>query len=133
MLDYHSDFESERRTEGNHSASQVSEQLLGDGDGAGEEAVSEVRDEASVSDVSHGRTEDDYSSTFSDTSRSRVSRSSDCSDASESLSRRRDSRSSASRGSQTSPQQRRAATRGVLKEAAVQTQPESMAYTWSTG
>lgn len=133
MLDYQSDFESESRTERNYSASQVSEQLLGDRDE--EEAVSEVRDEALDSDVSHGRTEDDYSSTFSDPSRSYMSRTSDHSDASESLSRSRDSRSPVSHSSRTSSQQssRRAAARRVLKEAAVQTQAETMASTWSTG
>uniref|UniRef100_A0AAQ6IKT3 DUF4614 domain-containing protein n=1 Tax=Anabas testudineus TaxID=64144 RepID=A0AAQ6IKT3_ANATE len=128
VLDYHSDFESESRTEQNCSASQVSEQLTGDRDGDGEEPLSEVRDETSDSDVSHGRTEDDYSSTFSHPSRSRVSQT-------QSISRSRDSRSPESPRSWTSSEQkaRRAAARGVLKEAAVQTQPESMAYAWSTG
>lgn len=128
VLDYQSDFESESCTEGNYSASQVSEQLPGDG--VGEEAVSGVRDEDSVSDVSHVKTEDDYLNTLSDLSRSRLSHRSD---ASESLSRSRDSRSSASHGGETSSQQRHAAARGVLKEAAVQTRHERTAYTWSTG
>ncbi|KAM6939069.1 uncharacterized protein C19orf44 homolog isoform 1-T2 [Lycodopsis pacificus] len=128
-LDYQSDFESESRTEPDHSVSQVSEHLQGDGDEE-EAVVSEVREEASHSDVSRGRTGDDYSSTPSDTSRSwtsdhsqRLSKSSDS----------RSSRSSSSRGSRTLPRQsrRRASARKVLKETAVQTDP--LAYTWPAG
>ncbi|XP_037624754.1 uncharacterized protein C19orf44 homolog isoform X1 [Sebastes umbrosus] len=115
-VDYQSDFESESRTD--YSVSQVSEHLQGAGDE--EEVVSEVREEASDSDMSRGRTEDDYSSTFSD---SYTSQTSDC------------SRSSVSHGSRTSSRQsrRRASTRKVFKEAAVQTQTDPLAYTWPTG
>ncbi|KAK9519799.1 hypothetical protein VZT92_022504 [Zoarces viviparus] len=128
-LDYQSDFESESRTD--HSVSQVSEHLQGDGDEE-EAVVPEVREEASHSDVSRGRTGDDDSSTPSDTSRSwtsdrsqRLSKSSDS----------RSSRSSSSRGGRTLPRQsrRRASARKVLKEAAVQTQPDPLAYTWPAG
>ncbi|XP_039984887.1 uncharacterized protein C19orf44 homolog [Xiphias gladius] len=128
VLDYQSDFESESRTEPNYSASQVSEHLQGDGDGG--EVVSEVGEEASNSDVSCGRTEDDYLNTFSDT----TSQTSDLSHTSKSLSRSRD-RSLVSNSSWTSCHQsrRHASARKVLKEAAVQTQPDTMAYTWTTG
>uniref|UniRef100_A0A3Q1GKD8 DUF4614 domain-containing protein n=1 Tax=Acanthochromis polyacanthus TaxID=80966 RepID=A0A3Q1GKD8_9TELE len=127
VLDYQSDFESESQTETNYSASQVSEHLQGDGDE--DEVLSEVKED---SEVSHGRTEDDYSSAFSDTSRSQTS---DRSHMSKSFSRSRDSRSSMSRGSWTSSQQmrRKASGRKALKEAAVQTQPDPLASTWSTG
>ncbi|XP_029285708.1 uncharacterized protein C19orf44 homolog isoform X2 [Cottoperca gobio] len=121
---YQSDFESESRTEPDYSVSQVSEHLQGDG---GEEEVSEVREEALDSDMSRGRTEDDYSSTFSDTSRSCTSRTSD-------ISQTNRSRSSGSHSSRTSPRQlRRASTRKTYKEEAVQTQPDPMAYTWPAG
>ncbi|XP_042271508.1 uncharacterized protein C19orf44 homolog isoform X2 [Thunnus maccoyii] len=133
-VDYRSDFESESRTEPDYSASQVSEHLLGDGEQ--EEVVSEVREEAFESDVSHRRTEDDYSSTFSDTSRSCTSRTSDRSQ--RSLSRSRDSRSSRSSVSHSDwdssrPSRKHASARKVLKETAVQTQPDPLAYTWSSG
>ena len=134
MLDYHSDFESESRTEPDHSASLVSEHLQGHGDE--EEVASEVRDEASDSDMSrHERTEDDYSSNFSDANRSYTSRTSDHSPT---VSRSRDprsSRSSVSRSSQSFSRQsrRRASARTVLKEAAVQTQTDPLAYAWPTG
>ncbi|XP_018525306.1 uncharacterized protein C19orf44 homolog [Lates calcarifer] len=129
VLDYQSDFESESRTEPNYSASQVSEHLQGDGDVA--QVTSEMRDAASDSDVSREKTEDDYSSTFSDT----ASQMSHHSQTSKSCSRSSDSRSSVSCGSRTSVHQskRPASARKVLKEAAVQTQPDTMAYTWSTG
>ncbi|GAA6230925.1 uncharacterized protein C19orf44 homolog isoform X2 [Lates japonicus] len=129
VLDYQSDFESESRTEPNCSASQVSEHLQGDEDVA--QVTSEMREVASDSDVSREKTEDDYSSTFSDT----ASQMSHRSQTSKSFSGSRDSRSSVSRGSRTSVHQskRPASARKVLKEAAVQTQPDTMAYTWSTG
>nr|XP_033476912.1 uncharacterized protein C19orf44 homolog isoform X2 [Epinephelus lanceolatus] len=129
-LDYQSDFESESRTEPDYSASQVSEHLQGEGDE--EEVVSEVREEDLDSDASRSRrTKDDYSSTFSDTSRSCTSRTSD---RSQTASRSRDSRSYVSNDSRTSRQSRRcASTRKVLKEAAVQTQPDPLAYTQPTG
>lgn len=129
-LDYQSDFESESRTEPDYSASQVSEHLQGDGDE--EEVVSEVREEALDSDASRSRrTEDDYSSTFSDTSRSCTSRTLD---RSQTASRSRDSRSYVSNDSRTSRQSRRGASaRKDLKEAAVQTQPDPLAYTRPTG
>lgn len=128
LPDYQSDFESESRMEPDCSASQVSEHLQGHGDGEG--ALSEVGEEASDSDAPGGRTEDDYSSTFSDTCRSYVSQTSD---RSQTLGRSRDSRSSVSHGSQTWSRRsrRRASTRKVLNEAAVQTDP--LAYTWPTG
>ncbi|XP_035509018.1 uncharacterized protein C19orf44 homolog [Morone saxatilis] len=130
LLDYQSDFESESRTEPNYSTSQVSEHLQGNGDG--EEVVSEVREQASDLDVSRGRTEDDYSSAFSDTGHSYTSQTSDHS---QTLSRNRDSRSSrssVSHGSRTLSHQsrRRASTRKVLKEAAVQTQSNPLVHTW---
>lgn len=137
MLDYHSDFESESRTEPDHSASLVSEHLQGHGDE--EEVASEVRDEASDSDMSRReRTEDDYSSNFSDASRSYTTRTSDHSPT---VSRSRDSRSSRSSRSSVShssrsfsrQSMRRASTRTVLKEAAVQTQTDPLAYAWPTG
>ncbi|KAM7388762.1 hypothetical protein PAMP_024912 [Pampus punctatissimus] len=116
-VDYQSDFESESRIEPDYSASQVSEHLLGDG----------KEEEALDSDVSCGRTEDDYSGTFSDTSRSYTSQTSDRSQ--RSLSRSRSSVSHSDWES-TQPSRRRASTRKVLKEAAVQTQPDPLAYTW---
>ncbi|XP_071375148.1 uncharacterized protein C19orf44 homolog [Centroberyx affinis] len=135
VLDYQSDFESESRTEPDHSASQVSERL--GGDGGEEEDVSEVREEASESDGSCRRTEVEYSSSFSssDTSRSYVTRTSDRSRTAGSLRRSRDSRSSVSRGERSSSRRsrRRASPCRALKEAAVQTQPDPLAYTWSAG
>lgn len=133
VLDYQSDFESESRTEPDYSASQVSEHLQGHGDE--EEVASEVREEASDSDVSRRRTEDDYSSTFSETCRTYTSLTSD---RSQTLRRSRDSRSSrssVSHGSRASSRQsrRRATTGKVLKEAAIQTQPDPLAHTWPTG
>ncbi|XP_038572746.1 uncharacterized protein C19orf44-like isoform X2 [Micropterus salmoides] len=130
QLDYQSDFESESRTEPDYSASQVSEHVQVDGDE--EEVLSEVREEASDSNMSCGRTDDDYSSTFSDTSRCYASRTSD---GSQTLNRGRDSRSSVSHGSRTLSRQsgRRASTRKALKEAAVQTQTDPLAYTWPAG
>ncbi|XP_076579324.1 uncharacterized protein C19orf44 homolog [Chaetodon auriga] len=126
VLDYQSDFESESRTDPGYSASQVSEHLQGHGDE--EEVASEVREKALDSDVSRGAAEDDYSDTFSDTSRSYISQTSDHS---QTLSRSRDSRSSVSYGSRNSSHQsrRRASTRNDLKDAAVQTytQPAGMA------
>ncbi|XP_073332784.1 uncharacterized protein C19orf44 homolog [Pagrus major] len=136
-LDYHSDFESERRTDPDHSASLVSEHLQGHGDE--EEVASEVRDEASDSDMSRReRTDDDYSSNFSDASRSYTSRTADHSPTD---SRSRDSRSSRSSRSSVShssrsfshQSRRRASTRKVLKEASVQTQTDPLAYAWPTG
>ncbi|XP_040896538.1 uncharacterized protein C19orf44 homolog isoform X2 [Toxotes jaculatrix] len=120
VLNYQSDFESESKTESNDSASQVSELLQGDGNEA------DVREEASDSDLSCKRTEDDYSSTFSDT----ASQTSDCSHTLKSFSRSSDSRSSVSYDRRTS---RRRTSGKVLKDAAVQTQPDTTAYTWSTG
>uniref|UniRef100_A0A8D2ZR24 DUF4614 domain-containing protein n=2 Tax=Scophthalmus maximus TaxID=52904 RepID=A0A8D2ZR24_SCOMX len=126
VLDYQSDFESESRSETNPSASQVSEHLQGDGDEA--EVVSEDGEEASNSDVSRGRTEDDYSSSDSDT----TSRISARSRTSKSVSTSSTSGTSGSRSS-VSHQGRRVSARKVLKEAAVQTQPDTMMHTWSAG
>ncbi|XP_062252305.1 uncharacterized protein C19orf44 homolog [Platichthys flesus] len=129
IFDYQSDFKSESRSQPKHSASQVSEHLQGDRDDV-EEAL-EVREEASNSDVFHERTEDDYSSTFSDT----ISQTPGHSQTSKSFSRSGDSRSSVSHGRKTSSHRsgRRASERKVFKEAAVQTQPDTMSHTWSTG
>ncbi|XP_029002174.1 uncharacterized protein C19orf44 homolog isoform X2 [Betta splendens] len=129
MLDYQSDFESESQREQSYSASQISEQLIGNGD---EEVALKVRDEASVSDLFHGRTEDDYSDILSDPSHSCMSQTSDYSDTSESLSRSRDSRSPVSHINQTSYCQsdRHPAARRLVQEAAVQTQPAT--HTWPT-
>lgn len=131
MLDYQSDFESGSRSEQNYRASQVSDQLMGNGDE--DEAALEVRDEASVSGAPRGRTEDDYSNISSDPSRSCKSRTSDYSDTSESLCRSRDSRSPVSPVSHASSHRsgRRPTARRAVKEAAVQTQPA--AFTWPTG
>ncbi|TKS74147.1 hypothetical protein D9C73_008228 [Collichthys lucidus] len=118
VLDYQSDFESENRTAPDHSASQVSEHLQGHGDE--KELVSEVREEA----------EYDYSSTFSDTSCSSTLWTSD---GSETLSRSRDSKSFRSFVSHSGESRRRASTRRVLKEAAVQTQSDPLASTRPAG
>lgn len=118
MLDYQSDFECENRTAPDLSASQVSEHLQGHDDE--KELVSEVREEA----------EYDYSSTFSDTSCSSTLRTSD---GSETLSRSRDSKSSRSFVSHSGESRRRASTRMVLKEAAVQTQSDPLASTRPAG
>lgn len=126
MVDYQSDFENESRTEPEHSSSQVSEHLQG----YEEEEVSEVREKDS--DVSHVKTEDDYSSDFSDTSHTCTSRTS--AHKSSSSSKSRGSRSSGTHRSCASFQQsmRRDPDRKKgLKDAAVQTQPAT--YTWSTG
>ncbi|KAE8293826.1 putative protein C19orf44 [Larimichthys crocea] len=118
LLDYQSDFECENRTAPDLSASQVSEHLQGHDDE--KELVSEVREEA----------EYDYSSTFSDTSCSSTLRTSD---GSETLSRSRDSKSSRSFVSHSGESRRRASTRMVLKEAAVQTQSDPLASTRPAG
>ncbi|CAN9500781.1 unnamed protein product [Ophioblennius macclurei] len=108
--EYQSDFESETRSD--PSASQVSEDVQSDGDE--QEVVSEVRSEGSRS--SRGKTENDYSSAFSDSSRTPFSR-------------RRDSESWTS--SQSQSEGRR--VRRPLKEAAVQTQPHPLAHAWWSG
>ncbi|KAK5869372.1 hypothetical protein PBY51_024095 [Eleginops maclovinus] len=119
-VDYQSDFESVSRTD--QSVSAVSEHLQGDGEEG--EDVSEIREEASDSDSYRGRTGEDYSSPLSDTRRS-------CSSGSSDGSQTRSSRSSKSHGSRNSSRQarRRASTRKILKEAAVQTQPDPPAHT----
>lgn len=123
VMDYPSDVESEDcRTEPHYSASQVSEHLLGDGHE--EEVVSEILEVVLDSNVSHAKTADDYSSSFSGASLSCTSQKSDPSQTPESLSRGRDSRSS---------RRKPASTKTSLKEAAVQTQPHPLAYTWSAG
>ncbi|KAI9546605.1 hypothetical protein NQZ68_025767 [Dissostichus eleginoides] len=116
--DYQSDFESVSRTD--HS--QVSEHLQGDAEE--EEDGSVIREQASDSDSSRGRTGEDYSSSFSDTRRSCSSRTSDGS-------QRRSSRSSESHSSRNSSHQGRrgASIRKVLREVAVQTQPDPLAHT----
>lgn len=122
VSDYRSDFES--GTEPDDTVSQVSEHLQGDGDE--EEVASEVREEASQSAADRVRTEDEYSSPLSDTtSRSCTS----------DYSQKPDSRSSVSPGSRTLSRQsrRRASTRKVFKETAVQTQPDPLVYTWPAG
>ncbi|KAK1896684.1 putative protein C19orf44 like [Dissostichus eleginoides] len=113
-----SDFESVSRTD--HS--QVSEHLQGDAEE--EEDGSVIREQASDSDSSRGRTGEDYSSSFSDTRRSCSSRTSDGS-------QRRSSRSSESHRSRNSSHQGRrgASIRKVLREVAVQTQPDPLAHT----
>ncbi|KAM3866922.1 uncharacterized protein C19orf44 homolog [Diretmus argenteus] len=139
VLDYPSDFESDSRTGAGCSSSQISERLGGDGE---EEDVSEVREEEDVSEVreeasdgSRGTTEEDYSSSFSDTCRSYTARTSYRSVTSKSLARSGDSRSSLSRSSWSSSRRsrRRPSPNRALKEAAVQTQPDPLAYTWSAG
>ncbi|XP_029355343.1 uncharacterized protein C19orf44 homolog isoform X2 [Echeneis naucrates] len=129
VLNYQSDFESESKTEPNCSVSQVSEHLQGDEDE--EELLSEIRENVSNSDISRGRTEDDLSNTFSETS----SHSSDRSQTYHPSSRGGDSRSSVSHIRQTSSHQsrRRSSTRKVLKDAATQVQPDSTAISWSAG
>uniref|UniRef100_UPI0037E965AD uncharacterized protein C19orf44 homolog n=1 Tax=Semicossyphus pulcher TaxID=241346 RepID=UPI0037E965AD len=128
VLDYQSDFESLSRTDPDNSNSQVSEHLQGHG--GEKEVVSEVKDRTSDSDVSQGRTEEDYSSSFSDTSRSYTSQSSD---RSQTLGRSRDSRSYRSSVSHNSRPRIRASTRTDLKDAAVQTQSDPLAYTRPAG
>lgn len=127
-LDYQSDFESDSRAEPEDGASQVSEHLQGHRDE--EELVSEIREE--TSDVSRGRAEDDYSSTFSDTS---CSYTSPTSDHNRTASTRRDSRSSRSHGSRSfsGHSRGRDSTQIVSKEAAVQTQLDPLIYTWPAG
>ncbi|XP_029906124.1 uncharacterized protein C19orf44 homolog isoform X2 [Myripristis murdjan] len=133
VLDYQSDFESESRTEPDYSASQVSEHLGGDREE--EEDISQVREEESWSDLSRGRTEDEYSSSFSDASRSYTTRTSDRSQTSQSLSRRTHSRSSALDGDWSSSHRSRKSRspHRALREAAVQTRPDLLAYSWSAG
>ncbi|XP_056270463.1 uncharacterized protein C19orf44 homolog isoform X2 [Pseudoliparis swirei] len=118
VSDYRSDFES--GTEPDDTVSQVSEHLQGDGDE--EEVASEVREEASQSAADRVRTEYPLSDT---TSRSCTS----------DYSQKPDSRASVSPGSRTLSRQsrRRASTRKVFKETAVQTQPDPLAYTWPAG
>ncbi|XP_034558776.1 uncharacterized protein C19orf44 homolog isoform X2 [Notolabrus celidotus] len=127
MQDYQSDFESESRTEPDHSASQVSEHLQAHGDE--EEIVSEIMEKTTDSDVSHGRTGDDYSSTFSDTSRSYTS---PTANQSQTFNRGTDSRAPTSSVSHASRSRRRPYTETVLKDSAVQTQPDSLAPGMST-
>ncbi|TDH08264.1 hypothetical protein EPR50_G00096010 [Perca flavescens] len=126
-LDYQSDFESESRIESKYSVNQISEHLQEDGDE--EKVVPEVSEEDS--DVSCERTEDNYSSTFSDTSCSCTSQTPDHSQ----TRRISDSRFSVSHDSRslTRKSRRHASTRMVLKEAEVQTQPIPLSLTWPTG
>ncbi|XP_060887093.1 uncharacterized protein C19orf44 homolog [Labrus mixtus] len=119
--DNQSDFESENRTDPDNSASQVSEHLQGQGD---EDKVSEVCERTSDSDVSHGGTDYDYSSNFSDTSCSYNPRPADHS---HSASRNRTSRSSRSSVSDDSRSRRRASSGNVLKDEAVRTPPDPLA------
>ncbi|XP_041646495.1 uncharacterized protein C19orf44 homolog [Cheilinus undulatus] len=128
LVDYQSDFESESRKDPEKSASQVSEHLQGHGDE--EEVISEVNERSSDSDVPHGRTEDDYSSTFSDTSRSYTPGSADHS---QTVSRSRDSKYSRSSVSKDSRSRRRESTKKVLREKEAQTQPDPLAGTLPTG
>ncbi|KAF7643394.1 hypothetical protein LDENG_00240380, partial [Lucifuga dentata] len=123
VVDYESDFE----TEPDYSASQVLEHL--EGDGEEEKDVSEVREEALES---HLKTEDDYSSRFSNTNCSSAAQTSNRSETSESPSRNRDSRSSVSHAGHYSSQQLRRSSlpSRVLKEAVVQTEP--LAYALSS-
>ncbi|CAJ1059697.1 uncharacterized protein C19orf44 homolog isoform X2 [Xyrichtys novacula] len=120
MLDYQSDFESESRTEPDNSASQVSEHLQAHGDE--EEIVSEVMDKTEDSHVSHGKTEDDYSSTFSGTSPPHTSQTAN---ESRTFNRSRDSRSSVSHVRRS---RRRTSADKVFKDSAVQTQPDPLAH-----
>ncbi|XP_020488119.1 uncharacterized protein C19orf44 homolog [Labrus bergylta] len=122
--DYHSDFESGSRTDPDNSASQVSEHLQGQGD---EDKVSEACERTSDSDVSHGGTDYDYSSNFSDTSCSYNPRPADHS---HSASRNRTSRSSRSSVSDGSRSRRRASSG---KDEAVRTPPDPLADTLPAG
>ncbi|XP_058509990.1 uncharacterized protein C19orf44 homolog isoform X2 [Solea solea] len=128
VLDYQSDFESEIRTEMDDSARDVAEDLQGEET----DVVSEVRKEAWSSDASSERMKNDYSSRFSDTD----SQTSGCSRTSESYSSS-SSRSSisVSHSRRTPHHQRRSASseRKNVKDVAVQTQPDTVAYSWSTG
>ncbi|KAK5618311.1 hypothetical protein CRENBAI_019794 [Crenichthys baileyi] len=118
--DYHSDFDSDS------SARQISEHL-GNEDEDEAEVRSEVR-QVSRTDESN----DDYSSIFSEPSCSSVRRTSNLGQRSDSLSK---SRTSLTRSSRSSSQysRRRASTRRNFKEAAVQTQPDPLADSWSAG
>ncbi|XP_069575796.1 uncharacterized protein C19orf44 homolog isoform X2 [Brachyistius frenatus] len=143
VLDYQSDFESESRTEPGYSASQVSEHLQEEEE---EEVISEVREEVLLSEGSRRRrrTKDDYSSAFSEKC-SCASRMSGGRWRSKSFSRSRDSRSespgswtsssssSSSSSSFSQESRKQVPARKALKEAAVQTQPDPLAYTWSAG
>ncbi|XP_047231184.1 uncharacterized protein C19orf44 homolog isoform X2 [Girardinichthys multiradiatus] len=122
--DYHSDFDSDS------SARQISEHL-GHDDEDEAEVRSEVR-QVSWTDESHKNTNDDYSSIFSEPSCFSVRRTSNLGQRSESLSK---SRTSMTRSSWSSSQylRRRASTRRNFKEAAVQTQPDPLADSWSAG
>ncbi|XP_075997779.1 uncharacterized protein C19orf44 homolog isoform X2 [Genypterus blacodes] len=128
VLDYQSDFESKSRTEADYNASQVLECLVGDTEE--EEDVSEVGEEAQES---HGKTDDDYSSRFSDIRCSSATRTSNRSPTL--FSRIRVPRASASHASQSSCSlPSRQLGRGVQrKEAAVQTHPHPLAQAWSAG
>lgn len=121
--DYQSDFESESRTEQDHSASQVSEHLQTHGDE--EEMV-----KTAGSEVSHGKTDGDYSSSFSVTSHSHTP---PTRNKSPTYHRSSDSRSSRSSPSHTRQPRRLSSSEKVLKDSAVQTQPDPLPALWSAG
>ncbi|KAG7501767.1 hypothetical protein JOB18_006148 [Solea senegalensis] len=128
VLDYQSDFESEIRTEMDDSAKDVAEDLQGEET----DVVSEVRKEAWSSDASSERMKNDYSSRFSDTD----SQTSGCSRTSESYGSSSRSSRSVSHSRRTPHHQRRrsaSSERKNVKDVAVQTQPDTVAYSWSTG
>ncbi|KAK6320444.1 hypothetical protein J4Q44_G00095510 [Coregonus suidteri] len=133
--DYESDFESEIRTETDRSRVSEISKYLGDGDKDVSE-VSEVRD-CIVSDTSR---RDKYSSvsegdshvTHTDYSRTADSFSGRSSSGSYSRSSSR-SHSMADTITPSSVSKRRSPSRRSVREAAVQTQPDGLAYTWSSG
>lgn len=124
--EYSEDFESQ--TEPDHSASQVSEHLQSHG--GEEEVVSEILERPADSEVSHGRRDDDYSRSYTDSSRSH---SPHTANHSQTHSRSTESRSARSSVSRTSQSRRRCSSRKVLKDSAVQTQPDPLPGLWSAG
>ncbi|KAM4628655.1 uncharacterized protein C19orf44 homolog isoform 2-T2 [Polymixia lowei] len=138
--DFESDFESASRTKPGNSGSEVSERLGGDGEEE-EQDVSETRGEVSESDKSRGRREDSYSDGFSDTSRSYTMRTTSHSKTSVLHSRSTDSYSGSSAPRSdwspshtvTPPRQsrRHPSPSRAVREAAVQTHPHALAYTWT--
>lgn len=144
MLDYESDFESEVRTETDGNGSEISEHV-GDEDEKEASEVGEVKDhDDSDSDRSRRRYDDDFASLSERSSRAR-SRSyatrtdrsrtaGSLSDGTISRVSRSLSRSDSSSRTITPPRRSEARPSGpAVREAAVQTQPDGLAYAWSSG
>lgn len=144
VLDYESDFESEIRTETDGNSSDISEHL-GDEEEKEASEVSVVKDHnVSYSDRSRRRYDDDSGSLSERSSRPR-SRSyatwtdhtrtaGSLSDGTISRISRSLSHSDSSSRTVTPPRRSKARPSGpTLREAAVQTQPDGLAYAWSSG